>query len=74
MSANTFELLFGLACVCAGLLFIWFSKTMVAKGIEQHRRMLERPSTEVLLRIMHIIMGLAMTIFGILMLLGKVIK
>jgi threonine/homoserine/homoserine lactone efflux protein len=74
MSVKAFELLLGLAFFCAGSLLALFNKTAARKAIEQHRRWLERPSTEVVTRIAYIVFGLFFAAFGVLFMLGKVIK
>ena len=74
MSVETFSLLFGLALVCAGLTLALFSKAMARNAVKWHRRVLERPSTEIVTRIFYIIMGLFWVVFGILTMLGKTIK
>lgn len=74
MSVRAFELLLGLAFVGVGLLLALFSKAAARKAIEQHRRWLEKPSTEVITRVAYVLMGLFWIVFGIMTMLGKVIK
>ena len=74
MSARTFELLLGLAFVCGGLSLAVFSKAIARKAVEQHRRRLERPSAEVITRIMYTLFGLFWVVFGVMTMPGRVIK
>lgn len=74
MSGRAFELLLGSAFACAGLLLALFSKALARYAVEWQRRWLERPSAEVFTRIGYVLFGLFWIVFGIMMMLGKVMR
>jgi hypothetical protein len=74
MRADNPVWLLGLAFFCAGLLLTLFSKAAARKAIEHQRRWVERPSAEFITRVMYVILGLFWVAFGVMIMLGKVMK